>query len=75
MRKRITESVLQDYIDDRLDGRRRAAVERHLQKHPDVAAYVREQVAINDAMRHMADDVLNEPVPDRLLKVLRDADK
>ncbi|MBI3198967.1 MAG: anti-sigma factor [Rhodospirillales bacterium] len=62
----IGEDDLQAYIDERLDGDRRAAVEAHLAAHPEI----RERVAVERRQRAMLRRQLEakfaEPVPARL---------
>ncbi len=62
----IGEDELQAFIDDRLDGERRAAVEAHLALHPEI----RERVAIERRQRAMLRGQLEakfaEPIPARL---------
>lgn len=62
----IGEDELQAFIDDRLDGERRAAVEAHLALHPEI----RERVALERRQRAMLRGQLEakfaEPVPARL---------
>ncbi len=62
----IGEDELQAYVDDRLPGPRRAAVEAFLARHPEqrdaVAAERRHRADLRGALQ----DKLNEPVPPRL---------
>lgn len=62
----IGEDDLQSFIDDRLDGERRAAVEAHLALHPEI----RERVALERRQRAMLRGQLEakfaEPIPARL---------
>lgn len=62
----IGEDELQAFIDDRLDGERRAAVEAHLALHPEI----RERVALERRQRAMLRGQLEakfaEPIPARL---------
>lgn len=62
----IGEDELQAFIDDRLDGDRRAAVEAHLALHPEI----RERVAVERRQRAMLRGQLEakfaEPIPARL---------
>ncbi|MDP1839505.1 MAG: anti-sigma factor [Reyranella sp.] len=62
----IGEDELQAFIDDRLDGERRAAVEAHLALHPEI----RERVAVERRQRAMLRGQLEakfaEPIPARL---------
>jgi len=62
----IGEDELQAFIDDRLDGERRAAVEAHLAAHPEL----RERIAAEQRQRALLRAGLqakfDEPVPDRL---------
>ncbi len=65
----ITDADLHAYVDQRLDPARRAEVEAYLEANPDAAARVRDYRAQNDLLRAAFDNVLEEPVPDRLSHV------
>ena len=62
----IGEDDLQAYVDDRLDGERRAVVEAYLARHTEL----RERVAVErrqrDALRAQLQARFNEPIPTRL---------
>jgi anti-sigma factor RsiW len=67
----ISESELQAYADGRLSAERRAAVESWLAAHPDEAERISDYRILNDAIRGAYDDMLEEPVPERLAHALR----
>jgi anti-sigma factor RsiW len=65
-----SEEDIADYIDGRLDGFRRAAVAAWLDVNPERAAEVERQRQLNEALKVLGRDILDEPVPDRLRAVL-----
>ncbi|MFD1943730.1 anti-sigma factor family protein [Paradevosia shaoguanensis] len=62
----ITDDTLQAYADGRLDADGRAAVEAHLEAHPDLAAELALWQRQRDAIKTLYDPVAGEPVPARL---------
>lgn len=65
----ITEADLQAYIDGRLAHGRRSEVEAWLASRPDEAERLTQLRSQRDAMHALYDPVLDEPIPDRLLKL------
>lgn len=63
----VTEGELHVYVDGELPADRREAVERWLATHPEDAALVAAWRAQADAIRARYGDVVNEPVPNRLV--------
>lgn len=59
---------LHAYADGRLPPERRLAVQAWLAAHPDEAAQVRQWQSLNQALHLGFDDVLNEPLPLRLVR-------
>lgn len=68
--KPVEENDLQAYVDRRLDPARRAEVEAYLAAHPDHAERVRAFGQQNAVLRSLFDPVLEQPVPERLPRVL-----
>lgn len=66
MSKQITEADLNAYVDGQLDPSRISEVESFLAKNPDIAKQIQSFAAINQNLHCLYDDVLQEPVPDRL---------
>lgn len=64
----ITENDLHAYVDGELAPDRRTAVEQHLGQSPEEAERVRIYAAQNAALRALFNPVLEEPVPERLLR-------
>ena len=62
----IGEDELQAYVDDRLPGPRRAAVEAFLARHPEQREAIAVERRHRAALRAALEDKLNEPVPPRL---------
>lgn len=62
----ITEDRLLAYVDGQLSGPERAAIERHLEVHPDAAAEVAAWQRQNEALSALYAPLVNEPAPPRL---------
>ncbi len=70
----IGENELQAFIDDRLEGDRRAAVDAHLAAHPELAERIAAERRQRAILRSRLDAKFAEPVPARLrISNLRDA--
>jgi anti-sigma factor RsiW len=69
-----SEEDIADYIDGRLTGSRHDAVAAWLDVNPEMAAEVERQRQLNDALKVLGRDILDEPVPDRLRAVLSGVD-
>lgn len=70
-RKQVSADDLQDFIEGRLSGSRRAEVEAYLQEHPAEARRVealREQAG---RLRRLGSEMLTEPVPSQFLDILK----
>lgn len=65
--ERVPEADLHAYVDGRLDGARRAALERTLAAQPDAAARVAAYRVLGKRLRAAYAPVLEEPIPARLL--------
>jgi anti-sigma factor RsiW len=63
---------LQDYIDGRLNERDRAAVAAYLLAHPRVASEVEAIRRQSEALRALGQEILDEPVPEPLRRLLRE---
>ena len=62
----IGDDDLQAFTDDRLTPERREAVLAYLADHPEVAAVVRADMDLRDALRERLAHVAREPIPARL---------
>lgn len=62
----IEEDELQAYVDGRLSPERRAAVENHLARHPEVAARIESYVTHRQQLREVLRFKAEEPIPPRL---------
>lgn len=73
--KRSSEDVttldLQDYLDGRLSAKRLVEVEAFLKRNPESAAEVVALRAQSMALRRLGAEILDEPVPDRLMDLVR----
>lgn len=72
-RSAIETDRIRDYIDDRLGKRDRANVAAYLLAHPEIGAEVEQLRRQNEALKAVGQEILEEPVPDRLLSALRPA--
>jgi anti-sigma factor RsiW len=70
-RSAFTDEQIQDYIDGRLSERDRATVAAYLLAHPRVAADVDAVRRQSEALRALGQEVLDEPVPEHLRRILR----
>ena len=70
-RNAFTDEQIQDYIDGWLSERDRAAVAAYLLAHPRVAAEVDAVRRQSEALRALGQEVLDEPVPEHLRRILR----
>ncbi len=69
-RLRITDSLIQDYIDGQLDNRGFATVGACLIANPKLAAEVEKMRNLNSAPKICGNDVLDEQVPPNLKNIL-----
>ena len=65
------DDVLMAYADDELDARTRAAVEAAMASDPDIARRIAQHKALRTRVHSAFNKVLDEPVPTRLLQVVR----
>lgn len=71
-RNAFTDQQIQDYIDGRLNERDRGAVAGYLLAHPRVAADVEAVRRQSEALRALGHEILDEPVPEHLRRILRE---
>ena len=71
MSEYVTDADLQAYADGKLSDERRAAVETWLGAHPEDAERIESYRRIAGELRSSYDDVLSEPVPERLRRALQ----
>jgi anti-sigma factor RsiW len=69
--KRPTDRELQAYVDGELNGKRRAEVEAALKRDPALRTVAQRYEAQKRGVQRLYDDVLNEPVPPTLAKLLK----
>lgn len=67
----VTADELSEYVDGGLSEQRRAEIRAWLLEDPQRAAEVERLQELNDALRGLGSDVLDEPVPERLREVVR----
>lgn len=70
----IDPEILQDYVDDELDSATRLELGKLLANSPADQERVARYKELNDALHTIYDDVLTEPVPERLRRVLESAE-
>jgi anti-sigma factor RsiW len=71
-RNAFTDQQIQDYIDGRLNERDRGVVAAYLLAHPRVAADVEAARRQSEALRALGHEILDEPVPEHLRRILRE---
>lgn len=72
-RKPVTDDELSEYVDGGLSEERRSEIAAWLLENPKKAAEVGRLRQLNDALRRLGTEILDEPVPDRLRDVVRRA--
>jgi anti-sigma factor RsiW len=68
---RPSEEQIQAYIDGLLSGRDLAAIASYLRAHPEIAYEVETLRRQNEALKRIGEEVLAEPIPERLRAVVR----
>ena len=66
----ITDDDLEAYIDGLLDPAREAEIASKLTADPKMGELVQAMRFQNDALRHLGEEVLDEPIPERLRAVV-----
>ena len=66
----LTDAQINDYIDGRLSKQERAAVAAVLLADPDLMYKVMRMILINDVVRGLGRNVLNEPLPDTFKEIV-----
>lgn len=64
------DATIDDYLAGRLSADERSRLETLIEKNPEVRRRVDTLRAQEEALRHLGEDILNEPLPDRLLAAL-----
>ncbi|GAA0578237.1 hypothetical protein [Caenispirillum bisanense] len=64
------DATIDDYLTGRLSDTDRSRLERLIEQDPAVRQRVDVLRAQEEALRHLGSDILDEPVPDRLLAAL-----
>jgi anti-sigma factor RsiW len=68
---RPSDEQIQDYVDGRLGGRELAAMAAYLLTHPGLASEIESLRRQSEALRQVGEEILDEPVPERLRAVIR----
>ncbi|SOD95851.1 anti-sigma factor family protein [Caenispirillum bisanense] len=64
------DATIDDYLAGRLTADERSRLETLIEENPEVRRRVDVLRAQEEALRHLGSDILDEPVPDRLLQAL-----
>lgn len=67
--RKFPEETLQAYLQGRLDGSRRREIEIAAAQDPELSAWIGACTAQNRGMHMLYDAVLDEPIPENLLRV------
>ena len=67
----LSDEAIQDYIDGRLDRLAHARVAARLLARPDLAAAVDKLRRQNEVLKGLGQEILDEPIPERLREILR----
>jgi len=68
---KLSDETLMAYADNELDAETRATVEAAMASDPEVARRVASHQALRSSIRNGYDDILNEPIPEKLISALR----
>jgi len=69
----LSDSKIQDFIDDRLSPRDRTAVCLELALDPALAQYVQQLCLMNCILRGVGAPILDEPIPEQIMNTIREA--
>jgi anti-sigma factor RsiW len=69
--QRPSDEQIQDYIDGRLRARDLALMTAYLFAHPKAASEIEALRRHNEALKQIGQEILHEPIPERLRSVLR----
>lgn len=69
-RPEISDELIGDYLDGRLEPGQEADLRARIEADPRLAARVAAYRAQDSGLKQLADSVLEEPVPDRLRRIL-----
>jgi anti-sigma factor RsiW len=67
----VSYAHLHAYTDQELIDQRRVDVADFVKTHPNLIIYVRDYQFINDQLHKLYDGVLHEPIPERLLSMVK----
>lgn len=75
--RQIADEELSDFVDGRIEEARRSEIDRAIAENPELAAKVKSYQRQAQAVHALYDKILHEPIPSRLLDIVRDdeADK
>jgi anti-sigma factor RsiW len=71
-RRTVSEDELHALLDDALDPQRREEVAAAIAADPELSARVKAYEAQRRGLHALYDNILSEPIPDRLLNILKE---
>ncbi|EKV32603.1 hypothetical protein C882_2682 [Caenispirillum salinarum AK4] len=70
MASETLDAAIDDYLAGRLSAEERSRLEALIDENPEVRHRVETLQSQEEALRHLGEDILDEPLPDRLLEAL-----
>ncbi|WP_404380807.1 anti-sigma factor family protein [Caenispirillum salinarum] len=70
MASETLDAAIDDYLAGRLSAEDRSRLEALIEENPEVRHRVETLQSQEEALRHLGEEILDEPLPDRLLEAL-----
>lgn len=70
LNREVTEEDIHAYVDGMLDARTEMAIEAMMEQNPDLAQRIEDYRAQNDVLKGLYREVLSEPLPERMERLL-----